>query len=1094
VPSWVASLDDARLRRDVGNSTFERGSGYHRSGRVLSLAAHRGGESIVGTVRGSRGRGYQTVVTATVPSPGAAPHWGGRCTCPMGLDCKHVVAVVLAARERLRPPEPAAAPSWERVLGRVLRPTTQTGAHAPLALQFEVATSTPGRYAAAAAPSRRVRIRPVTEGRSGAWVRTGMSWHDLEYAYRNPAPAPGQRDAALAILHASRTRRGYYSSDQHVHLDDLGRGAWRLLRDAAQAGIPMVGVGPPAMTVTVTDEPATVVLDATRGPDAGLRLTARIRVPGIPCEVDPAAVDLVGEAPHGLVAHGADALVLAGLDRPLDAALAGLIREQATLEVPSEEVPRFLALYYPRLRQLVPVESDGSVELPEVEPPRLALEVQFESGHVTELRWSFAYAVGGEAVRVPVVPGTDGDETAARDAAAEDRLLASLDVLDAVPGLRVAAVGRRRLVPETRIGGLDTAVFATEVLPALQGRDDVLVTVEGSVLDYAETHEVPLIEVSAGSVSAEGADGSDTDWFDLGVTVSVGGERVPFGPLFAALAQGDTHLVLDSGTYFALDRPELATLARLIEEARSLLDRESTGLRLTRWHAGLWEELVELGVVAHQSHAWRRATEPLLDLTAVPKPEDPVRLKAELRDYQRAGYHWLSLLWDHRLGGVLADDMGLGKTLQTLAMATRAVEEGTLTPEAPLLIVAPTSVVMTWQREAERFCPDLQVVTVTETSKRRQAPLAEVVAGTHLVVTSYAVLRLDEDVWRALPWSGLVLDEAQFVKNHQAKTYQVARRLPAPFKLAITGTPLENSLMDLWALLSIVAPGLFPSPQRFTELYRRPIEGGQSPELLRSLHRRFQPLMLRRTKEAVAPDLPPKIEQVLTVTLNPRHRKAYQTRLQRERQRVLGMLGDLDGNRIAILRSLTVLRQLSLDASLVDPALAGKVPSSKIDALVDTLGEVVAEGHRVLVFSQFTGFLRLVRERLAAEGIGHVYLDGRTRDRGRRIAQFTDGDDPVFLISLKAGGSGLTLTEADYVFVLDPWWNPAVEAQAVDRTHRIGQDKTVMVYRLVAEGTIEEKVVALQERKRDLFNRVVDADGLMSAPISAEDIRGLLEP
>jgi SNF2 family DNA or RNA helicase len=362
------------------------------------------------------------------------------------------------------------------------------------------------------------------------------------------------------------------------------------------------------------------------------------------------------------------------------------------------------------------------------------------------------------------------------------------------------------------------------------------------------------------------------------------------------------------------------------------------------------------------------------------------------------------------------------------------------------------------------------------------------------VVTSFALLRLDEDAWRALPWSGLVLDEAQFVKNHQAKTYQAARRLPAPFKLAITGTPLENSLMDLWSLLSIVAPGLFPSPQRFTELYRKPIESDQSPDLLVTLRRRIRPLMLRRTKEAVARDLPPKIEQVLSVTLNPAHRRVYETRLQRERQRVLGMLDDVNRNRLAILRSLTVLRQLSLDVSLVDDSLAGKIRSSKIDTLLESLEEVVAEGHRVLVFSQFTGFLRLVRERLDDEGLAHVYLDGRTRDRGRRIAEFTDGDAPVFLISLKAGGSGLTLTEADYVFVLDPWWNPATEAQAVDRTHRIGQDKTVMVYRLVAEGTIEEKVVALQERKRDLFARVVDADGAMGAPMSADDIRGLLEP
>jgi len=292
-------------------------------------------------------------------------------------------------------------------------------------------------------------------------------------------------------------------------------------------------------------------------------------------------------------------------------------------------------------------------------------------------------------------------------------------------------------------------------------------------------------------------------------------------------------------------------------------------------------------------------------------------------------------------------------------------------------------------------------------------------------------------------------------------------------------------------MLSITAPGLFPDPQRFTELYRKPIESGSSPEQLATLRRRIRPLMLRRTKDQVATDLPPKIEQILEVTLNPQHRKVYDKHLQRERQRVLGLLDDLQRNRFQIFRSLTLLRQLSLDPCLVDEQHAGKIRSSKIDVLMEQLHEVVAEGHRVLVFSQFTGFLSLVRARLDAEGIGHCYLDGRTRNRPKRIAEFTGGEAPVFLISLKAGGVGLTLTEADYVCVLDPWWNPATEAQAVDRAHRIGQDKTVMVYRLVASGTIEEKVVALQQRKRDLFARVVDDDAMTGGALTAEDIRGL---
>jgi SNF2 family DNA or RNA helicase len=303
---------------------------------------------------------------------------------------------------------------------------------------------------------------------------------------------------------------------------------------------------------------------------------------------------------------------------------------------------------------------------------------------------------------------------------------------------------------------------------------------------------------------------------------------------------------------------------------------------------------------------------------------------------------------------------------------------------------------------------------------------------------------------------------------------------------------MENRLMELWSLLSIVAPGLYPWPQRFAELVANPVERLGDQQVLDRFRRRIRPFLLRRTKELVAADLPAKQEQVLEVRLTPRHRRIYETHLQRERQTVLGLVEDFDKHRIAIFRSLTKLRQLSLDAALVDPEHDG-VGSAKVDVLVDHLEELAAEGHRALVFSQFTSFLSRVRDRLDREGIDTVYLDGRTRRRGEVVAQFKDGDAPVFLISLKAGGVGLTLTEADYVFVLDPWWNPAVEAQAVDRTHRIGQQRPVMVYRLVAEQTIEEKVMELKARKAALFAQVVDGDGVMSGAIGADDVRALFD-
>jgi SNF2 family DNA or RNA helicase len=432
--------------------------------------------------------------------------------------------------------------------------------------------------------------------------------------------------------------------------------------------------------------------------------------------------------------------------------------------------------------------------------------------------------------------------------------------------------------------------------------------------------------------------------------------------------------------------------------------------------------------------------------------------------------------------------MGLGKTVQTLALIARVAEQGS----RRFLVVAPTSVVTNWVAECHKFTPGLTAVAVTSTEARSGTSLAEQSAAADIVVTSYALLRIDFEAYAGIDWAGIILDEAQFVKNHTSKTHQCARRLEAPFKLAITGTPMENNLMELWSLLSITAPGLFPSPKAFTNHFLKPIESGTNKERLSVLRRRIKPVMLRRTKGQVAGELPPKQEQVLLLDLGAKHRRIYDTRMARERQKVLGLLGEWEKNRFQIFRSLTLLRQLSLHAGLVDQSKAD-VGAAKVDFLVEQLPELVAEGHSALVFSQFTGFLDVLRSQLDAVGVSYSYLDGSSssRQRDAAIGSFKAGTNQVFLISLKAGGFGLNLTEADYCFVCDPWWNPAAEAQAVDRTHRIGQTRPVTVYRLVSEGTIEEKVVALQARKRDLFTAVVDEGDVFGSAVTASDVREL---
>ncbi|MGY1602036.1 DEAD/DEAH box helicase [Geodermatophilus sp. SYSU D00815] len=1080
---WRDLVTDPALADAVGPEVLDRARPYVARS-VLGLRVADDVRRVSALVQGNQPVPYRTTV---VRAEGSRTGWVGACTCPVGEDCKHAVAVLLVLRGHLGGSPDGGngrrSAGWEEELADLLAAADPPGGGSvPLGLQFELVAPEPGRgrasVGARGARQRLVRLRPVTPGKRGSWVRTGVSWRQLQYDSVRAGWDPAHL-AALRALHATHqaARNQYYSyAPVDVYLHEFGPGLWRLLAEAVADGVELVTADRPARPVVLSAEPATVAVDLRDGGDR-TDVAAVLQLAGRP--VDPAALSFLGVPPHGVTVDGrpddGPGLVLARLDRPAPPALAGLVARGGSIGVPAGDRDRFLRDWYPGLRRAVPVISaDGSVELPDTPRPRLAVTARYPGDGSVCVSWSVAYGERAFALDEPVAPGSG------RDPAGERALVDALPApARALPELWTP---ERRLAERAELGGVEALEFTTEVLPALRADPDVDVAVEGTPPRYRQSTAAPQISFTA-------RDTGESDWFDLGVTVTVDGQTVPFATLFQALVAGRTRLALISGTWFSLQRPEFEQLRLLIEEARELRDVPGDGVQVSRYAVGLWEQLLGLGVVEEQSERWTREVRGLLELGTAEPPPVPAGLAAHLRPYQREGFGWLSFLWDHRLGGVLADDMGLGKTLQTLALLVRAHEAGEL-DGAPALVVAPTSVVHTWVREAARFAPGLRVVAVTETERKRGTALRREVAGAHLVVTSYALFRIDEEAWAGLPWSALVLDEAQFVKNSRARTYRSARLLPAPVKLALTGTPLENSVMDLWSLMSIVAPGLFPDPQRFSDTYRIPVERDGDADRLAQLRRRIRPLVLRRTKEMVAADLPAKTEQVLEVELSPRHEKLYQTHLQRERTKVLGLVEDMRKNRMTIFRSLTLLRQLSLDPALVDPEYAG-VRSSKAEAFLEHLREVVAEGHRVLVFSSFTRFLRTIRDRLTAEGIGWVYLDGHTRDRDARIEEWRTGTAPAFLISLKAGGFGLTLTEADYVFVLDPWWNPASEAQAVDRAHRIGQDKPVVVYRLVAVGTIEEKVMELKARKQALFSRVVGDGALASGALTADDVRGL---
>ncbi|WP_303961618.1 DEAD/DEAH box helicase [Rothia mucilaginosa] len=971
------------------------------------------------------------------------------------------------------------------------------------------------------------------EGREGELLR--QLW--LPAAHCHPIGTPRTGFFALGGL----AQQEYEQAAKAVHwktarpgaLDEVGRESF-VQKDAREV---------PAESPTPTINPA------QNNPAQGERVRYSPAVPELPEGVELALIPLI---------------------EPLDAASESLI-SAGTVHIPAAERATFQKEYLPALSRSIPsLTPDPALALPRVKPPHLVLEISFDEQvrHDAQLSWHWEYpltpfaedsaeeasaqdAAGASDVQsLPVFgyPGEEGGEV--RDERFEARVLRSVRaILAAHPALSG--------LEERRIEGWETRELLSAILPKLRRVSAVQVRFNGTPPQFVEATDA-LIEITV-------SEGNSRDWFGLGIAVKVNNWTVPFAQIFEALDRGADRILLGNGTYFSLRRPEFKTLRTLIAEAREL-DDAGGELRINRHQAGLFSELESLAASVHTTARWDAQVRSLLELVegledaeesakensekGAKKASDkdiqdstapqktslqviaqrpvPTGLQATLRPYQVEGFQWLSFLYEQRLGGILADDMGLGKTVQALALLAHAIEEHraaserttergeSVEPFAPFLVVAPTSVITNWAAEAERFLPEAKVVTITETTAGK-TPLAERIAGAHLVLTSYTLLRMDEDAYtgyartlgrtvddstgeQSAPegWGALLLDEAQFVKNTGTRAWSIARAMPARTKIAMTGTPIENNLMELWALLAIVADGLFPSARAFRDLYARPAESGEDPAHAAAtaarLRRRIRPLMLRRTKELVAAELPAKNDTRVNLPLAPGHRRIYDTHLQRERQKVLGLLEDMDKNRFTIFQSLTLLRRLALDAALIDPEAYAGVSSVKRDYLVQQLPDLLEKGHRVLVFSQFTGYLKSISARLAKEGIGHLYLDGSTRNRAEVIEAFTSGQEPVFLISLKAGGFGLNLTEADHVFIMDPWWNPAAEQQAVDRIHRIGQDKEVHVYRLVAEGTIEEKVMQLKESKAALFDAVVGEGEFASAAVTAEDVRELFAP
>ncbi len=1056
----LAQLSDDFLARHFDAGTLARARDVLDDGRVrrpeigmLSAAS----VTATAEVQGSRAEAYQVQLHAEAPSEGYEGWLFTVCTCPVRSVCKHGAALALALRQTFARPaagEAAWRRSLERLIGELDKHHPDPLDEVPLALEISIDEA---RGYRSAAPT--LRVRPLRRGKNRPWVKTGADWNDVASGGGALGFPRAQADAVAALHTLWSGHRAYYYSGVSPALEEFGDQVVRALRNARDAGVTLLAARP-LSTVSIADEEAEVVAELS-DVDGGTALQAAVTLGEQTWRGD----DVVPVGSPAAVVGLRDAeghLLIAGTTGPVPPALRHLL-DGPPIVVPPTDLADFRDTL-PALMRHLPVHADASVvELPEPLAPTLVLTVTWHTATKAGLDWRWRYGEGETRTCTLTSRDTLGG---VRDRAAEQALLATVP-----PAL---------LRTSTVTDG-EALSLAIHDLPHLRDLDGVVV-LEEERPDFREADVAP--QISFDLVPPE-PDAAATDWFDLAVSVTVDGEPIPLPDVLAALTLEQEFIVLPSGLYVTADRPEFDRLREVVAAAAELRERDGERIGVGHQDLGLWAQLAEAGVVDQQVATWVERAQALRDLTDIPRPE-PTGLTAELRSYQREGFWWLAFLWQHGLGGILADDMGLGKTLQVLALIAHARAQR---PEdGPFLVVAPTSVVTAWAGEAARHTPGLRVGVVS----RRTDDVAALARESDLVVTTYTLLRLAHEGYADVTWAGLVLDEAQQAKNHQSKTYTAVRTIPARFTLAVTGTPFENRLMELWSLLSITVPGLYPWARLFNERVVRPVERDADRAVLDRFRARIKPFLLRRTKELVADDLPPKQEQVLSVELEPRHRKIYDTHLAKERQRILGLVEDFDRNRVAIFSALTTLRQLALDPALVDDE-HDKIGSAKLDVLVDHLLELTAEGHRALVFSQFTSFLARVRSRLDAAGIATTYLDGGTRDRAGVIEEFRSGAAPVFLISLKAGGVGLTLTEADYVFVLDPWWNPAAEAQAVDRAHRIGQTRHVHVYRLVAGDTIEEKVMELKARKAELFAQVIDGDGAMSTAIGADDIRGLFE-
>jgi superfamily II DNA or RNA helicase len=1045
----VTALTQDLLAKLAGWEVVQEARSLLASGRVVDSDWQP--PRLLGTVREGTGTHRAgLVIRSATDADNVCPC---RASRQRGLICAHSVAVGLH-RIRIQTPLP---PPVEPKPVQSAKPTTRSGVK-------------PLRRAVAGEAGETLELHLIlppnlveAASRGRAMVCFEASWDGgrspLNAVPRDTAFQLDERDAVLldaveALTGGEAPGMILLNPDQLTQLLPL------------MVGHPRVTVGK-SQSINIAGDPVRVALRATLDSDGNVLLRT------------------IGPAPAGLIGRATPWVFQNQAFRPLGLppGLHGLLTEP--IRIPRDRVPTFLMTDWPEVVVRCEVQPGFALEDFTLEPGLPSFRLHLSGGlAMLQARLDCFY----EEKRV--VPGkvTENDAAWLADPRCPTRFVTrNLDAEKAA----VARLLRHGFSgPDAEgcyhLNGQDTVLsFFARDHPRLEREWEV--TLEER-LDQSTQQLVERIEPRFRITS------SGEQWFDLEVSYqTAGGERFTAADIQRLLLSGRSHARLKSGKFALLDTGAVEELQEVLLD--SAPQQHAAGYRLHHAQAGFIDAAlrVQPGWQVDVPDTWAsRAAQQRGEVQLDAPPLGP--LEDVLRPYQKTGVAWLEFLRANAFGGILADEMGLGKTLQVLALLDVLRARGDLV--APALIVCPTSLVFNWAAEAARFTPDLRVLILHGPQRRDRF---DAISGHHLVITSYALLRRDAAGYGDVEFDTVVLDEAQHIKNRQTQNAQTVKAVRSRNRLVLTGTPIENSVLDLWSIFDFLMPGYLGSAGDFRERYEVAIGRDHDAVAQDRLNRRLRPFLLRRLKRDVASDLPDRIEQVSYCDLNESQCATYRQVLEASRNELYRSV-DANGlarSRMLVLTTLLRLRQICCDLRLLktgaeDPA--ADVPTSgKVELFAELLEEVLDGGHRVLVFSQFTSMLGLLRDHLTSQQIDFCYLDGATRDRSRVIDQFQSNSAiPVFLISLKAGGVGLNLTAADTVIHFDPWWNPAVEAQATDRAHRIGQERVVTSYKLITRDTVEEKILHLQNRKRALIRETLGGEEQLSETLSWEEIQELL--